>query len=374
MKKHINYSLLIVSTVLLTFGVLFLATLSAIASLNAFGNTNYYLFHQLVAVGIGIIAGFCMYKISLDWLKKLALPLLILNLLLLASVFIPLLGSKFWGASRWISIGFITLQPSEFLKITAILYLSAFLSTKFSENVKRGFMAAAKKSYQNGIHVFLPFVFLLLTINGLLFLQKDLSTMSIVAGSLIAIYFIAGTPLWHTALLFVSGIAGALLLVKIEPYRVQRFLVFLHPETDVLGIGYQLKQSLLAIGSGGIFGKGLGMSTQKFGFLPSSMADSIFAIIGEELGIIGCVLLILLFIFFFWQCVRIAKSSTDKFSKLTVVGICTWILSQAFMNIASTLGIFPLAGIPLPFFSYGGSHIIAELIAIGLLLNISKNT
>ena len=167
-------------------------------------------------------------------------------------------------------------------------------------------------------------------------------------------------------------IASALLLIKIEPYRVQRFLVFLHPEADPLGIGFQLKQSLLAVGSGGWFGKGLGMSTAKFGFLPQSMSDSIFAIVGEELGLIGCTILILLFVFFFWQCIKIAKNSHDKFGKLTAIGITTWILLQSFMNIASTLGIFPLAGIPLPFFSYGGSHIIAELMAVGLLLNISK--
>jgi cell division protein FtsW len=373
MKHRLNYSLLIVSLILLSFGLFFLATLSAIASLSIFGNTHYYIFHQLIAVAIGLVGGLVLFKLPLPWLKKMALPLLMLNIMLLIIVFLPVFGAKFWGARRWISVGPITLQPSEFLKITAIMYLSAWLSNRLSENQKKGWVSIAKRSYDNLIHVFLPFVCLLVVVTVFLFFQKDLSTLSIIVLALVAVYFAAGTPLWNTLLLFISGAGAFFLLIKFEPYRVQRFLVFLHPETDPLGIGFQLKQSLLAIGSGGWFGKGLGMSTAKFGFLPQSMSDSIFAIVGEELGIIGCTIVILLFIFFFWQCIKIAMRSADKFGKLTAIGICTWLILQAFMNIASAIGIFPLAGIPLPFFSYGGSHIIAELMAIGLLLNISKH-
>jgi cell division protein FtsW len=163
-------------------------------------------------------------------------------------------------------------------------------------------------------------------------------------------------------------------MVKFEQYRLDRWLIFLHPETDPLGKGFQLRQSLIALGSGGIFGKGLGMSTQKFGYLPQAMSDSVFAIIGEELGIIGATVLIILFILFFWLGLRIAKNSNDKFSKMTAIGIVIWITLQAFVNMASAAGVFPLAGIPLPFFSYGGSHLVTELIGVGLLLNISKNT
>ncbi|MEI7425111.1 MAG: FtsW/RodA/SpoVE family cell cycle protein, partial [Candidatus Staskawiczbacteria bacterium] len=151
-------------------------------------------------------------------------------------------------------------------------------------------------------------------------------------------------------------------------------LIFLNPDSDPLGKGWQLKQSLISLGSGGIFGKGLGMSSQKLGFLPEAMTDSIFAAIGEETGIIGCVILISLFILFFWLGIKISKNSNDKFSKMVTLGIVFWITFQAFINIASAAGIFPLAGIPLPFFSSGGSHLIVELIGVGLLLNISKNT
>ena len=163
-------------------------------------------------------------------------------------------------------------------------------------------------------------------------------------------------------------------MVKFEPYRLDRWLIFLHPDTDPLGKGFQLRQSLISLGSGGFFGKGLGMSTQKFGFLPQAMTDSIFAIIGEELGIIGGIFLIAAFILLFWLGIKVARNSGDRFSKMTAIGIVVWIILQAFVNMASVAGIFPLAGIPLPFFSYGGSHLAVEMIGIGLLLNISKNS
>ncbi len=373
MKQPINYYFLGVAALLLLAGTLFLAALSGIESLQAFGNTHYYLFHQLIAIGIGLVLGLIAFFFPLNLLKKIALPVLIINLLLLAIVFVPFLGTKVWGAKRWISIAGASFQPSEFLKISAIMYLSAWLSSKFKERDKKGWANVAKKGYSDTIKIFLPFIGLLGIIAVILYLQKDASTLGITSAALLAIYFTAGTPLWNTILLILSGIAGALLIVKIEPYRVQRFLVFLNPEMDPLGVGFQLKQSILAIGSGGLFGKGLGMSTQKFGFLPQAMGDSIFAIIGEETGLIGCTIIILLFAFFCWQAIKIANTSTDKFGKLMAVGITTWLMLQSFMNIASSIGLFPLSGIPLPFFSYGGSHIMAELAAIGLMLNISRN-
>lgn len=373
MKRRINYYFLFIVISLIIFGLLFLATLSAPASLQIFGNTNYYLFRQFLSFVIGLILGFVAFKTPLNFFKKIALPLLIINLLILVLVFLPGIGVKFWGAQRWIGIGKNTFQPSEFLKITAILYLAALISSKFSVHSKRSWILLAKKGYHNFIKVFLPFFFLLAIISAILILQPDISTMGVLSISLIALYFSARTPIWHTILTALVGVMSALLLVYFKPYRAQRLLVFFNPETDPLGIGFQLKQSLLALGSGGIFGKGLGMSTQKFGFLPQAMSDSTFAVLGEEAGIIGASVLVLLYLLFFWQGIRISSSASDKFAKLTAVGITVWITSQAFINIASTIGIFPLSGIPLPFFSYGGSHIIAEMIGVGILLNISKN-
>lgn len=373
MNRRVNYFFLIFAILLLCAGSLFLATLSAPASMQTFGNTNYYIFHQLIAIGIGLVLAVVVFSIPLHLIKKMALPFLLCNVALMIIVFLPILGQAHWGARRWIHVFGLSLQPSEFLKIAVILYLSAWLSNKFTEHQRRGLKAFAAKTWHHFIKIYVPFLFFLGAISGFLYFQKDMSTLGVIILSLLAVYFAAGTPLWHTVVSFLGGAGGALVLIKIEPYRMKRFLVFLHPDTDPLGIGFQLRQSLLAIGSGGIFGKGLGMSTQKFGFLPQAMGDSVFPIMGEELGIAGCAIIIGLFLLLFWQGIKIAKNSTDKFGKLTAVGLTVWLASQTFMNIASSVGFWPLAGIPLPFFSYGGSHIMAELVAVGLLLNISKN-
>ena len=375
MKKHFNYFLFFLIVFVVGFSLLFLSCLSAQASWQRFNNSYYYLLHELIfGLVPAIILGFAAYKISLKFLKKWAVWLVLLNLLILFLVFLPKIGSKAGGASRWINLGIGSFQPSEFLKITAILYLSAWIASKLSEDNVSDWKSLTKKGYHNIIYIFVPFVVFLGLIALALYLQKDASTLGIIAITLLALYFSAKTPLWHTLLIVIAGVSSLLVMVRFEPYRLDRWLIFLHPDSDPLGKGFQLRQSLISLGSGGVFGKGLGMSTQKFGFLPQAMSDSIFAIIGEELGVIGSVGLIAVFILFFWLGIKIAQQSTDKFSKMTAVGIVVWITLQAFVNMASVAGIFPLAGIPLPFFSYGGSHLVVELIGVGLLLNISKNT
>jgi cell division protein FtsW len=339
-----------------------------------FGNTNYYLFHQLF-FGLlpAIILGLFAYKISLAFVKKWAPLLVLLNIGALFIVFVPGIGVNAGGASRWISIGGLTVQPSEFLKVSAILYLSAWIASKLSEVHSKDWKTITKKGYHNLIYIFVPFIIFLGLITSALLVQRDLSTLGIIGITLLVLYFSAKTPLWHTLALISSGAIICLFFIKFEPYRANRLLIFLHPYEDPLGIGLQLRQSLIALGSGGVFGKGLGMSTLK-SILPMSMSDSIFAIIGEEIGAIGCITLIALFIYFFWLGIKIARNSNDRFSQMAAVGIVFWITFQAFINMSSVAGIFPLAGIPLPFFSYGGSHLAAELIGVGLLLNISKNT
>ena len=360
---------------LVGFSFLFFVCLSAPASLQKFGNTNYYLLHQLL-FGIlpAVIAGLVAYKISLHWLKKWAPLLVLLNIAALFLVFLPKIGSSANGASRWIGIGSITVQPSEFLKVTAILYLSAWIASKLSETDTAGWKSATKKGYHNIIYILAPFIVFLGLISVALYLQNDASTLGIISITLLALYFSAKTPLWHTILIIAAGAGALLLMVRFAPYRLARWTTFLHPNADPLGKGLQLRQSLISLGSGGVFGKGLGMSVEKFGILPQAMSDSIFAIIGEELGIVGCVAIIAIFILFFWIGIKIAKDSNDKFARMTAIGIVFWITFQAFLNMASVAGIFPLAGIPLPFFSYGGSHLVVEMIGVGLLLNISKNT
>lgn len=372
MKRHINYTFLILVFVMLLLGFLFLSTLSAPDSFKRFGTTNYYVIHQLKSLLPGLILGLIVFYIPLSTIKKFAPYLLLVNLLLLIFVFI--FGSEFWGAKRWIVIGGFVLQPSELLKITSILYLSAWISNRLQDKSKKDLGIQVIHNTIYGVkYILLPFLVLLAVISIILIKQPDLSTLGIIGLTLLAIYFGSKTPLWHTILIVFSAVAGLFALIKFEPYRLGRLLVFLKPETDPLGIGFQMKQSLIAIGSGGLFGKGLGMSSQKFGFLPQAMTDSVFAILGEETGIIGCAIFIFLFLFFLWQGFKIAKNSTDKFSQFTALGIVFWITLQAFINISSSIGVFPLSGIPLPFFSYGGSHLMTELIGVGLLLNISKN-
>lgn len=375
MKKHFNYFLFFLALFLNFFGLLFLAILSAPASLRVSDSTGYYFFHQLLYGFLpGLALAFIAFKTPVHWIKKMAPWILLANLALLAFVLLPFFGFKFWGAKRWLNLGFFSIQPSEFLKITAILYLSAWLSGRVSEGNKRGWISGVKRGYYNLIHIFLPFFVFLGIISVVLVLQPDMSTLGIIGLTLLAVYFFARTPLWHTLSIIAGAIGGLFLLIRFEPYRMDRLLIFLHPESDPLGKGWQIKQSLIAIGSGGFFGKGLGMSSQKFGHLPQAMTDSIFAVMGEELGIVGCLVLLCLFIFFFWQGMKIARMANDRFSKLTAVGITFWITLQAMINMGSCVGIFPMAGIPLPFFSYGGSHLVAELIGLGILLNISKNS
>lgn len=374
-KRRFNYLLFFLIIFIIGFSFLFFACLSSLASMQRFGTTNYYLFHQLL-YGLlpGLIGGFIAYKISLRFLKKWALLLVLLNIGVSFLVFLPKIGFSAGGASRWINLGIGSFQPSEFLKITAILYLSAWIASKLSEANVSDWKSITKRGYHNLIYILVPFLMFLGLIAIVLYFQRDASTLGIISITLLVLYFSAKTPLWHTILIITGGLSSLLFMVKFEPYRLDRWLIFLHPNTDPLGKGFQLRQSLISLGSGGIFGKGLGMSTQKFGFLPQAMTDSIFAIIGEELGIIGCVAIIFAFIFLLWLGIQIAKNSNDRFSKLAAIGVVFWITLQAFINISSAIGIFPLAGIPLPFFSYGGSHLMVELIGIGLLLNISRNT
>lgn len=372
MKNLTVYYFLAVVIFLLGFGVFFLSTLSAVKSWQIFGNTNYYLLRHLIKISIGIGLGFAAFKIPLPFFKKIAAALMGFNLLLLLAVL--LFGASFGGAKRWIGIGGFVVQPSEFLKITVILYLAALISNNFAKDPEKGWISAAKKGYHNFARIFLPFLAVMALAIMILYFQKDLGTLGIVIIILLSVYFASGTPFWHMLLVASLAAGSAAVFIFREQYRIDRLKVFLNPETDPLGIGHQLTQSLIAVGSGGIIGKGLGMSVQKFGFLPQAMDDSIFAIIGEETGFIGASILVAMFLLFYFFGMKIAKSADNKFSILTAVGITVWIAGQSFMNIASSIGMIPLTGIPLPFFSYGGSHIIAELIGTGILFNIAKNS
>lgn len=364
---HPDYILLGISIILLILGVLILASVSASLSLEKFGSTFYFLNHQLLFGLIpGLILAFISFRIPLNFLKKWSLVLLLINLVLLTMVFLPKIGAGVGGATRWINLGVISFQPAEFLKLTFILYLAAWLSSRTPTPLLH-------KSGGGFGQTLIAFLLVIGLISLLLIFQPNVSTLGIIVLVASLMYFLANTPLWHSILIILTGVISLFSLIKIAPYRAARLLVFLNPETDPMGIGYQIKQALIAIGSGGIFGLGLGMSRQKFGFLPQSISDAIFPIFSEETGFLGSLILISLFLIFLWRAFKISKETPDKFSQLLSLGISSWISIQAFVNIGSMIGILPLSGIPLPFISYGGTHLVAELIGIGILLNISKN-
>jgi len=359
-SKKPDLILLISFLLLVVLGFVILAGVSITISQKNVGNSFYYLLHQIIFGFIpGGILGFLAYKINLQSLKKISFPALLSTLFLMILIFIPKIGTLLGGAKRWISLGPITFQPSEFLKLIFIIYLAAWLTRHNKKDKKLVF-------------VLVPLIVILAIVSGLLIAQPDISTLVIISIITGIMYFCAGTPLYHTGFLILCGISALSVLIISAPYRINRLLVFIKPNFQPLGMGYQLKQSLIAIGSGAIVGRGLGLSIQKFGFLPQAMTDTIFAVFTEETGFVGAIILIFLFLIFAWQGFSVAKRSSDLFLKLMAIGICSWIIFQALINIGAIIGILPLTGIPLPFISYGSSHLLVELIAAGILLNISK--
>lgn len=355
-----DYILILTIFTLIIIGLISLSSASAVLSYEKFGQNYYYFTHQLIyGVIFGLIAFFITSKIDYHKWKKLAVLMLFLTLILLVVVFIPGLNLEYGGAKRWISIGFLTLQPTELAKLTFLLYLATWIDKR-------------QKGIKDWKYSFVPFVSILAVIGFLILLQPDVGTLSVIVVTAITVYFIAGARLTHLALLGASGIGLFFILVKIAPYRMARLTVFLNPELDPQGIGYQINQALLAVGSGGLFGRGLGKSIQKYNYLPEASGDSIFAIMAEELGFIRILLIIGLFVLFAYKGFTIAKKAPDLYGRLIAIGVTTWISFQAFVNIAAIIGLVPLTGIPLPLVSYGGSALLFSLAALGILVNISK--
>lgn len=366
MKKllHFDYWIFGVVAILLILGILILANISADFSQKKFGTSTYHFFHQTCGIGIGLLLGLIAYIIPLSFIKKRAWIFVFFSLFLMVLVFIPGLSMSSSGASRWIDFKFFTFQPSELLKLTFILYLSAWLAARTSKKV-------SQKEKKDLKFTLVPFLFILSFVFVLLYLQSDASTFLLICTVALLIYFISDTPFWHICFVFLMILVLLVFLVSFTDYRFDRIMVFFGFMDDPMGVGFQIKQSLITIGSGGVSGLGLGMSSQRF--LPQTMSDSIFAIFAEEFGFIGSFGITALFLIFLYRAFLIAKKSKDKFSRLAAVGIGSWVCIQAFINIGAMIEIVPLTGIPLPFISYGSSHIIVELIGIGILLNISKS-
>lgn len=354
-KNKPDTRLVIIISLLVLTGIIALATTSVPWSLVNGKDPWYFLVHQIL-LGIlpGIVLAFIVYRTPLSFIKKISPFLFIIAYILMFLVLIPPIGKSELGASRWLQIGPVSFQPSEFLKLATIIYLSALLSSPKKKNVFFTFL------------VFIGLIF------AALIVQSNLSTLIIISAISFIIFFCANTPLRYNFTFAALGVVGFAVLALASPYRRGRLMVFFHPETDPLGIGYQVRQALISIGSGGLFGSGLGLSAQKYGFVPQSISDSIFAVFAEETGFIGGIALIALFIALVFVCFSLAKKENDPFLKLLIIGIGSWFPIQAFVNIGAMTNLLPLSGTPLPFISYGGTHLIFELMACGLLFKISS--
>lgn len=359
-KQQPDYILLFTVSLLIGLGLIMITSAGVVISYERFNETYYFLKHQIFNLLIGIALGFIAFKIPYKLWSRFALFFFTVSLILLIGVFIPGFGLNYGGAKRWISFGFLSIQPAEILKLTLIIYLAAWLSKK---NKEKG----------EDSQFLLSFFLIIGLIAFLLIKQPDVGTLGIIFLTAVAIYFLAGIKILHFIPITVAAISAFWILIKTAPYRINRWTIFLHPEIDPQGIGYQINQTLLALGSGGIFGLGLGQSRQKYNYLPEPITDSIIAIIGEEIGFIGLVFLVSLFLIFALRGFKICKNIPDSFGKLLAGGITFQIVIQALIHMGAISGLIPLTGLPLPFISYGGSSLIISLIGTGILLNISSH-
>ncbi|MDR6224800.1 stage V sporulation protein E [Desmospora profundinema] len=344
---------------LLAIGVVMVYSASAAYSLHKFGDSFYYAKRQLLFAALGVFLMLVISRLDPQFFRHWAKPGLAICFILLVAVLIPGVGILRNGAQSWLGIGAFSIQPSEFTKLGIILYLSRYLTSH----------AHQVTSFTKGLLVPLAIAG---SAFALIMLQPDLGTGTVMMGTALVMIFTAGARMKHLLGLSLVGVLGFVSLVLAAPYRIQRITAFLNPWQDPLGAGYQLIQSLYAIGPGGLMGLGLGMSRQKHLYLPEPHTDFIFSILAEELGFLGGGTVILLFGILVWRGLRVAITVPDMFSSLVAAGVTGMIAIQAVINIGVVTGAFPVTGITLPFLSYGGSSLTLTLAAVGLLLNLSR--
>ncbi len=361
MKKHFDKTFLWI--ILLLSGVGFIIFTSASLGLLARSNSELFTsvaWKQLVlGLGMGLAGLFIVSRIKYAFWRKNAFYIFLGCIMLTLMVFVPGIGLNHNGATRWIDLRVISFQPSELLKYAFIIYIAAWYSNKRKDVTTMSF----------GL---MPFIILSAIVGAVLVAQPDTDTLAVMLAGGAAIYFAAGAPWKHILLLGLIGLVGIGGLLLTKPYIRQRLMTFADPSQNSLGSGYQIQQSLIAIGSGRIGGRGFGQSVQKFSYLPEPVGDSIFAVAAEEFGFIGTSLLLILFIFFAARGLKIAAKSTDAFGRYVTIGIITMITIQACMNIAAMLAIIPLSGQTLPFVSHGGTALMITLTVMGIILNVSK--
>lgn len=352
-SKNIDNKLLVLTLILTFVGLVAVADASAPMAVREFGDKFYFAKQQAYWATFGVLILLVFSKIKYSYWGRIAIFLYVIAIAALVMVFIPGFGAQLLGAKRWVFIGPLSFQPSEFAKMALMIYLA-----KVAEKDKKT------------LAYFVPIGI----VAGLILLQPDLGTTIVTVGAGLVQVFVAGASLLHLAGAGVVGVLGGMLVILTSEYRRDRLLTFLSQTEDPLGKSYHIRQIILALGAGGIFGVGLGQSRQKYLFLPETATDSIFAVIAEELGFLGASIIIICFMIFVFRAIKIASLAPDKFSKVLASGIVAWIGGQALLNIGSMVAVVPLTGIPLPFLSYGGSSLIMVLAATGILLNISRYT
>ncbi|MDE3838427.1 stage V sporulation protein E [Bacillus methanolicus] len=351
--------LMIVTFTLLAVGLIMVYSASAVWAEYKFDDSFFFAKRQMLFAGVGIIAMFFIMNVDYWSWKTWAKVLLLICFVLLLLVLIPGIGNERNGSRSWIGVGAFSIQPSEFMKLAMIAFLAKFLSER----------QKMITSFKNGL---VPSLSLVFSAFALIMLQPDLGTGTVMVGTCLVMIFISGARISHFVGLGFIGVAGFVGLVLSAPYRIKRITSFLDPWQDQLGTGFQIIQSLYAIGPGGLFGLGLGQSRQKFFYLPEPQTDFIFAILAEELGFIGGSFVLLLFSLLLWRGIRIALGAPDLYGSFLAVGIIAMIAIQVMINIGVVTGLMPVTGITLPFLSYGGSSLTLMLMAIGVLLNISR--
>ncbi len=357
--RELRISIATITMLLIFLGITMIYSSSGIYAMQVLGDRLHFLKRHLSFVVIGFILSLASMSQDYRDLRQYAKPLLLFSVLLLVLVLVPGIGVSNYGAQRWFRLGPIHFQPSEMTKICVLIYVADFLVRKQHEI----------KNFRKG---FLPLLLVLGVISLLILKQPDLGSMLLIFTVSLIMIFIAGTRLRYLFSLVLLSLPAFYVLVVRVPYRWRRIVAFLDPWQDVHGAGFQLIQSQLAFGNGGLWGVGLGKSVQKLFYLPAAHTDFILSIIGEELGFVGAFSVIALFICFIWQGARIAKRTLDPFGYYLSIGIVSLIGLQAVINIGVSIGALPTKGLPLPFISYGGSSLVFNMIAVALLLNISR--
>jgi len=343
---------------LLLAGLLTVYSASFAVGYLEYDNANYFVVRQAIYAVAGVCA--LVYFMRLDYrqLRYLAVPMMVVALLGLLAVLVPGIGVERNGARRWLELGPVSFQPSEFAKLAIIIYISAWL--------------AGRKEISKFSLGLVPFVLMVSLVGGLVIVEPDMGTAIIIVLTTSTLFFVAGAPLSHLALLMASGGAVSYFMILVQDYRLDRITSFVSPESDPQGNGFHILQLLIALGSGGVTGLGWGVSRQKFFYVPGAHTDGVFAIIGEELGFIGLAGILALFAFFVFRGLKATYASKDQFGTLLGIGIVSWIAYQTLINVGGITRSIPLTGVPLPFLSYGGSALIAVMAGAGVLLSVSR--